>query len=532
MCPDPAACAAALYMRLSVEDGDGAESASITNQRALLRAYAQQHGYPVCGEYIDDGYSGTSFDRPAIRRLVADAAAGRINLILVKDLSRLGRNSARTSDLLDEFFPAHHVRFISVSDGYDSACLSGSMALATPLVTAMHEMYARDISGKIRAAFSVKIRQGQFIGSFAPYGYRKDPLDHNHLVPDPPAAKTVRLIFREAIRGQTPAQIAALLHARGLPPPLVYRRAQAASGSAQDARWSASTVRKMLKNPVYCGNMVQGKSQKPSFKSAGCRPLPRSMWVAVPDTHEPLVEPSVWASAQLALRRRAPADEKRFQNIFSGIARCADCGRCMSTVGSRKKGSAASLACGGYKQGGKRCCTNHHIAYEDLYDAVLAALQAALDLPDAARQALSAQLAALARRQAVQAAHGRRALMREEQAVRRKLARLYDDQYAGRILPEVFDTLLQDYRQQLRTLQMRQAQPAPPVRPAEDYSRRLAQLLHPQTLDPALLRLLVERIEVHQKNDGPQAAQQIEIWFRFCCAPRTLTLQNRSQTDV
>ena len=157
---------AALYIRLSVEDGDGAESGSISTQRKILRHYAEEKDFTIYGEYVDDGYSGTNLDRPAFQRMLQAIEAGHINVVITKDLSRLGRNSARTADLLDEYFPAHRVRYISVTDGYDSGHLNSGAVLAAPLMMAMHEMYARDTSNKIRSALRAKMQAGEFIGRY------------------------------------------------------------------------------------------------------------------------------------------------------------------------------------------------------------------------------------------------------------------------------------------------------------------------------------------------------------------------------
>ncbi|MDR3767144.1 MAG: recombinase family protein [Butyricicoccus sp.] len=430
-----------------------------------------------------------------------------------EDLSRLGRNSARTSDLLDEYFPAHHVRFISITDGYDSACPTSAIAMATPLMTAMHEMYARDISNKIRSSFHTKIRNGEFIGSFAPFGYQKDPLNHNRLLPDPQAAAVVRLLFSYACQGDTPAQIAQKLNAQHLLPPLAYRIEQTPLASTlKHSCWSASSVRKILKNPVYCGHTLQGKSHKLSFKNSRMIPVPRSEWVLVLDTHLPLIDRVTWECVQQNLSHRKPVSSAKFQNIFSGIAKCADCGRNMSTVGTRRKGSAAALACGGYKQHGKTCCTNHHIAYEDLYAAVLSGLQTAFALSEADEQHLLTEL----HQQAPAPAEWQD---EEAQTIRKKLTRLYDDKYADRISPELFSELLQRYQFQLEYLNSHS--PIYTAKPdnGSTVERELQNILHPTTLDAQIVQTFIRRIVVHQKqpHDKSGQTQTIEIWFRFSC---------------
>ena len=284
---------AVLYMRLSRDDGR-CESAGIESQRLLLRAYAERQGFCVTEEYIDDGYSGTSWERPAFRRMLADIEEGRVRLVLVKDLSRLGRNYIATGELTEVYFPEHRVRLIAVNDGYDSEAQGDDMA---PFRHVMNEMYARDISRKIRTALRAKMLDGQYIGSFAPYGYRKSDGCKNRLVRDGEAAEVVRQIFLWAADGVPTASIAERLNEQAIPIPLDYRRLQLGMPS-EGRRWRASGVCKILRNVTYLGHTVQGKSTKPSLKSPKCRSRPRGEWIVARDTHEPLVGEELFALAQ------------------------------------------------------------------------------------------------------------------------------------------------------------------------------------------------------------------------------------------
>lgn len=514
----------ALYIRLSVEDGNGAESESIGTQRKLLRRYAAERKWPVYREYIDDGYSGATLERPAFQQLLRDIEAGRIDLILTKDLSRLGRNSARTADLLDEYLPAHRVRCISVADGYDSAHRNGSAALAAPLMIAMHEMYARDISNKIRSALHTKMQSGEFIGSFAPYGYQKAPDDHHRLTPDPASMPVVQHIFALAHAGLSPAHIADDLNREHVLPPLAYRQA---SVSVSDAptRWQASSVRKILKNPVYLGHTVQGKTEKLSFKSKIHQTMPPDRWITVEHTHPPLVSQELWDAVQQRLHARKQPHEKGFINRFSGLAFCASCGARMSSVGTRRKGSAAALACGAYKLHGRKACTNHHIAYETLYSAVLQALQSVFNRVDS--NLLSQQLrqepprffpATLVPIQ----------LRQEDAALSAKLAQLYDDKYAGQIDLEAFTRLLRRYR--LRQAAIRRALAEIPRetigKPSPEQWRSL---LYPSTLDPDILPLMVQSIRVYQaETEQGIRRQRIDVHFRFSCEEMLLHVSPES----
>lgn len=366
---------AALYMRLSREDAGAAESVSIDTQRRLLRAWVVEHGVEVYDEYADDGYSGTSFERPAFRRMMRDMEAGRVHTVVTKDLSRLGRNSARVGDLLDEVFPRLRVRFIALSEGVDTG--RGQGDLLAPLANAVNEWYARDISRKIRAALDVRRQNGEFIGSFAPYGYRKSPVDPHRLIPDEKAAAVVRWLFQEAATASA-ATLAARLNEAGVPTPLDHRC------GGEGHRWTAGGVGKLLRNRCYLGHTEQGKSVKVSFKSRAVLYPPRDEWVVVENTHPPLVDEATFAAAQ-----RPAATRSGFRNAWAGLVFCADCGRRMATVGTRRRGSPANLACGGYKAGGTAVCSNHHIDYVVFTRALAAVLRETVRLSEQEQAALA-----------------------------------------------------------------------------------------------------------------------------------------------
>ncbi|MBQ8831266.1 MAG: recombinase family protein [Oscillospiraceae bacterium] len=285
---------AGIYMRLSKDDGFG-ESASISTQRSILKRYADENGIEVVEEYADDGYSGTGFERPQFKKLIEDIETGAVNMVIVKDLSRLGRNSARTSDYIDEYFPRKKVRFISVTDGYDSDKPTGGIAAAMPLMMAVHEMYARDTSNKIRSAFYEKMREGKYIGSFAPYGYLKSTDDKNRLIVNMETAWIVAEIFNMALE-LTPSAIAEKLNVRGISTPMEYRRT--GETTSEKPCWTASSVNKILRNPVYTGDMAQGRTTKISFKSKAVRENPKEYWIVAENTHQYIVSREQFETVQ------------------------------------------------------------------------------------------------------------------------------------------------------------------------------------------------------------------------------------------
>lgn len=376
---------AALYLRLSRDDAGAGESISIGGQRALLRVYAAEHGWTVMGEYVDDGFSGTSFRRPGLQRLLKDVEAGRIDLVLTKDLSRLGRDYIRTGELAEVYFPSRHVRYIAVNDGFDTQGPDNGLA---PFQHVVNEMYARDASKKIRSALAVRRAQGRYVGSLAPYGYRKDPADKNRLLADPPAAAVVRNIFAWAAAGVRPGEIAAKLNDQDVACPCLYRSGR--RPGPDGPVWTASTVSKLLKNPTYLGCTAQGRTRKPSFKAKVREPVPQAAWMVVEGTHPALVDRETF---QLVERRNKGRTGKgTFQNRLAGLLFCGTCGGAMVSAGTRRKDSPAVLVCPVYKRKGPGGCRSHAIHYPVLKDLLGRVLRRAIILTPEEREAILSEL--------------------------------------------------------------------------------------------------------------------------------------------
>lgn len=317
-------------MRLSKDDEGEGESASITTQRKMLRAYAAENHYYVYDEYVDDGISGTTFERPDFRRMIRDIENSKVNMVITKDLSRLGRDYILTGQYTEIYFPSKKVRYIAINDGYDSDSPYTDIA---PFKNIINEMYARDISKKIRSSFMTHMEEGDFVSAFAPYGYMRDPVDKHHLVADEEPAEIVREIFGKAAKGILPVDISRELNRRQVPTPLEYRQKKKPSESTVDfgkrRGWTSSTITKMLHNIVYLGHMAQGKTTKISFKSGTTVKNPKEDWYVVKNTHEPLVSREVlpWQAAGAG---SAPAPKKvnlkiyfqELQNVRTAAGTC------------------------------------------------------------------------------------------------------------------------------------------------------------------------------------------------------------------
>lgn len=368
-----------IYLRLSRDDitFGRAESDSIRSQRELTKRFVCRHSeMQIYDIYVDDGYSGVSFDRPAFVRMMEDVAEGRINCIVVKDLSRFGRDYIEAGRLIQKILPAFGVRFIAVTDHYDSFTADDNeTSLVLPVKNFVNDSYCRDISSKVRSHQRIKRENGEFIGAFAVYGYRKAKKDKNRLEPDEYAAQMVRNIFAWKLSGMSACAIAETLNEMGVLSPLEYKKSKGenfCSGYATRIRaeWSSVTVQRILSNEIYTGTMVQGKSEKINYKLKQCREKPREEWVRVEHTHTPIVTREEFDRVQklLASDCRAVAGQKR-ADAFSGFLFCGDCGQPMIRRRNTYKGTEQiSYICSTRNKG--LGCTRHSISEKTLKDAV------------------------------------------------------------------------------------------------------------------------------------------------------------------
>ena len=373
---------ATLYLRLSRDDGDKEESGSITGQRELLRDYISQH--PELREYairIDDGFSGSTFERPGFQKMIEDVKAGRTDCIIVKDLSRFGRNYLDAGEYIEKIFPFLGVRFIAVNDNYDSLGeKKSSDDLIIPFKNLINEAYCRDISMKIRSQLEIKRKNGQFLGSFAAFGYLKDEQDKNKLVVDQYAADIVRDIFKWKLEGISPQDIADALNKLGILSPMEYKRSlgmkyTTSFKTSAKAAWSAGTVIRILKNPIYTGVLIQGKETTPSYKVHKRIAKDKSEWTVIENSHEAIISGIDFDSVQKVLKcdtRRSPDDKA--VGLFSGMLFCGDCGASMirKTVPAGEK-KYVYYVCSAHKQ--DKSCSPHRMRDTTLEEIVLDSLR-------------------------------------------------------------------------------------------------------------------------------------------------------------
>ena len=391
------------YVRLSREDGDKEESNSVTGQKDLIRDYLSHHPeLRECGMKVDDGFTGSNFDRPAFQEMMADVKAGKVNCIVVKDLSRFGRDHLEAGEYIEKIFPFLGVRFIAINDHYDSLHSNPeSDELLIPFKNLINEAYCRDTSIKIRSQLEIKRKRGDFIGSFAVFGYKKDPEDHHKLVVDDYAADVVRDIFKWKLEGVSALDIADRLSAAGIPTPLDYKRSQGMRYNTPfrtkaESVWGAKTVLRILQNPVYTGTLEQGRVTTPSYKVKRLVNKPREEWAVIEDNHEAIIDRADFDIIQkvLALDTRTSVGGQTVE-LFSGMVFCGECGGAMirKTVPSGKN-KYVYYICAAHKN--EKTCYSHSLRDKALEEIVLEVLkkhiQDVIDLSDLLEMTGAAQL--------------------------------------------------------------------------------------------------------------------------------------------
>ena len=516
---------AALYIRLSKEDESEGPSQSVQNQESLLREFVQQHQLSVYDTYIDDGWSGTSFDRPAFQRMTADIEAKKVNMVITKDLSRLGRDYILTGHYMERYFPEHRVRYISLLDGIDTGVDSTANDI-TPFRAIMNDMYAKDISKKIKSVKRDKQRKGQFIGGKPGYGYKMHPTEKNKIVIDEEVAPIVRRIFALALSGMSCRNIATLLNQEGVPTPATYAHLPVAKPGPYTGLWSSERISDMLQNETYIGNMVQGRSVKISYKSKKCLKQDPANWVVVEGTHDPLVDRETFQKVRMLVNSRRHTRSRTYDFLLKGLIFCHECGYPLAVL-NRKNARGEDVlyfVCRTYQRFTKAgVCSCHSIKEKTVTDAVVAKVrevcQAYLN-PD--------ELLPVAQ-EAAENAGKQSSLESELQALQSKidsltanLDRMYTDRLSGQLPEADFQRIfgrIKLEREQLeekrQELELRKKSPAR----SEDRAKELVQrFIETAGESRELLVSLIERVELTEDKE-------IIIKFRFAQLDETAESQ-------
>lgn len=514
---------ATLYLRLSRDDGDKEESNSITGQRELLRDFIRNR--PELREYavrIDDGFTGSNFERPDFKKMMEDVKGGRTNCIIVKDLSRFGRNYLDAGEYIEKIFPFLGVRFIAVNDNYDSLGeKSASDDLVIPFKNLINEAYCRDISVKVRTQLEIKRKSGQYIGAFAVYGYMKDDTDKNRLIVDEYAADIVRDIFAWKLDGMSPQDIAVRLNQSGILSPMEYKKslgmkfATSFKANAQ-AAWSANSVLRILQNPVYIGVLTQGKETTPSYKVRKRIIKPEDEWAVIPDSHEPIVRREDFETVQkvLTLDTRRSPDDSNVQ-LFSGMVFCGECGASMvrKTVPSGNK-KYVYYVCSAHKQ--DKSCSSHGIRDKALEEVVLETVKQyirdVIDLDDILSMTDTAPLRT-AEAQKVQRQFDKK--RSEHERLQKLLMSLYENLADGIIDRDEYARLKQNYsgraaecEKQMDALQESLVQIKEHGGEHREWMARFRKHQNITELERSIAVALIDRILIYKDN-------RVEVHFRF-----------------
>ena len=525
----------ALYCRLSQDDGNVGDSMSITSQKAILEMKAQEMGFSNTSFYVDDGYSGTNFNRPSFQRMIADIEDGLVGTVMTKDLSRLGRNYIESGSYIEIFFPQHDVRYIAVNDGVDT--INSSEMDITPFKNILNEMYSRDISKKIKTGKLIRAQQGKFMGVTAPFGLKKDPADKNHLIIDEETAPTVRFIYDLALKGYGTMRINHQLEEKKLPRPAYYKPEYFGSclqNPQKIYQWDEETVTRILRNPVYKGCMWVNHTSKRSLKQKDRGYIPIKERTIVNADHEAIIPTDEWDAVQDILDRHTKIKPcfSGYNNVFRGLLFCPDCGKSLlihTDSRSEAKGiyEKTYFQCRTYRTRGKAACTQHRINAKDLEDAVLADIQAhagkAIKDKDKFIRGVMRGMGTVNRDKAEALSEKMKKLKAEVAEADERYVKLYDDLSNGIITEGKFKLLSGKIEERQAKANAEIERLAGQIENAEAdadaveiFADHLAEATTIKELSAELLNRLIEKIEVSEKEcvDG-ETVQTVRIYYKF-----------------
>ena len=518
----------ALYCRLSQDDGIEGDSNSIQNQKAILQKFAEDHHFPSPCFYVDDGFSGGNFQRPAFQQMISDMENGEIGIIVTKDLSRLGRNQLHTGLYIEERFPMFGVRYIAINDNVDTNSSESNDLM--PFKNLFNEWFIRDTSRKIRAVLKAKAERGERLGTRAPYGYIKDP-ETKKLAVDDEAAAIVRRIFAMCASGNGPSQIARILKKEQVLTPTMYAYTRYGMNhtcldTAHPYNWSDSAIANLLENEIYLGNTVNMKYSTKSYKDKRRVEHSREECLVFKDTHPALITQEVWDIVQRVRKNRRRPTKMEEQNKYSGLVFCADCGSNMVLHRARTMSASYNhFTCRTYKKDGESC-TGHYIRECVLDEVVLEDLRRVTAM---ARERPEEFAAYIGSRQSAEIQREIRRQEKELAAMRKRKAeldaifkKLYEDSVLSRITTEQFQMLSSSYTEEQNQIAAGIPQKEADIQRLREtvsgtdgFLDKAKRYMDITELTPELLRLFIEKIVVHEKEVkwSKHAPQTVEIYY-------------------
>ena len=531
---------AALYLRLSKDDGfSDKDSVSIETQRDMLTRYCREHGIIIYDYYVDDGYSGKNFERPAFKRMIGDIEAGKVNCVITKDQSRLGRNHLESDFYMEVYFPEHLIRYIAVNDNVDT--LNSATLDIAPFRNLINDMYLRDVSEKIKSSILVQQKEGKYVGMKAPFGYKKDPNDKHHLIIDEKYAPVVRKIFSLYLdEGMGLRRIAKVLEEEKIPRPAIAAAEYCPSafgkyirGDDSDYLWHQGVIGGILRNPIYAGHIRGQNRPKISYKSEKRYPI-GSVAFTVENMHEPIIEPERWELVQkIMASHRKVRNNDGFKNIFIGLLRCADCGRTltMSSAHRRKPRpnpiDMVGYSCNYYKLYGTTACTHHWIEAHDLYDAVLEDIRIhahnALENDQKMMTEIVSKLNSDLSDDTARAEKEIRKAKTRLLELDKLYAALYEDKVKGEVTDRNYRQLAAAYEKEQSELEKCIAENENVLQSAksssataDNFIELIKEYAEIEELTSSILHTLIEKIVVHTAVvENGVKTQEIEIFYKF-----------------
>ena len=521
---------AAIYCRLSRDDGNDAESNSIGTQRDMLLRYAKERGFAVYSEYIDDGISGTTFDRSGFKRMIADIEDGKVGIVLCKDLSRFGRNNALVAYYTELVFPEADVRFIAVNDAIDTAMGDSGGNAVMPFMSVVNEYYARDISKKVRSARKTRALNGEHCSGRTPYGYLKDPSNKHRLVIDEETAPIVQRIFQMCADGLGVYQISSKLAQDKIltPSSLEYlRTGKFASYYDPDYPWDwkARTIAAILRNPMYLGHMVSHTQMSKSFKSKKVVCVPRDEWIIVEDKHAPLVSQEMFDKVQTIVKIKKRENKQNIPNMFAGYVFCSDCGNKLNLHNNSGSGTRSYYMCNGYRRGTRtgenRLCTSHSTRREDIEALTLTLIRLAVSATLDVEKFVAALLVAHDKDDTEQKTLTR--LKKRDSELKILTKRVFEQNALGKIDDNTFADLYGGYQTEQKELtakieeiERRKREVKNREESARQFAKEAAKYTDATILSRDMVTDLIDKIVVHQAEGKRSSRNQtIDFYFRF-----------------
>ena len=521
----------ALYCRLSRDDGAEGESNSIANQKKLLAKYAKEHGFANTKFYVDDGYTGTNFNRPGFQQMLEDMEMGYISTVIVKDSSRFGRNYLEVGQYTDYYFPEHNIRFIAINDCIDSENGEDDFSAFRNV---MNEMYAKDISRKVRSSHRLRGNAGEPLAP-PPYGYVKDPENKKKWIIDPDAAEIVRRIFRLCIEGNGNETIARILQDDKVLVPQAYWQSKGMSRGGKKTqpnpyKWCKTTIAKMLEQQEYCGDIINFKSYSKSFRNKTRVENPKENWAIFKDVHEPIIDRETWERVQVLTKnskRRKPKNENVKKSIFTNLLYCGDCGHKLWFNINKQNPSIRFYSCSNYKGLRGTCESTHYVREDSLEQVVkmeLFKLATYLDHDEDAFAELlehKSNKDSMAERKAAESALA--AATARSQELLRLYERVYEDNVNGKVTDDWFMRLSHKYeveqeelKKQMFDLKNKLERLDTAQNSSGNFIRAIRKFMTMQTLTPIVLQELIDKIEVFPiEGTGKNRTQRLVIHYRF-----------------